>query len=265
MKKKMVALMTAACLAVISTSVMAEELTAETVLEGVQEVDDFSLHSGNMFGETVEDMKLKETDAGFVPSQEFDSSDNHFVMFEGTFAGISNSHLQYSFHEGDGLYCASYSFNPQNPNRYDNDLHMLDNDFATITDEITKKYGDPIYSQNDGIPIHLNNYMDDSKVTGFAEYTFITTFSEYLDNQQMILGKYNQWLIKVNDYYVLIDHCIKADATPGVTMPRAVHSLNYVYMSEQTTIDEVNAFLDYQKLANQEPETNPKGTADSDL
>lgn len=232
MKRRLIALMTAVCLVAAPMNVMAED-----ILKDIPEIENFSLHSGVMFGDSVEDVKAKEKEAGFSVSDENETADTHTkrVFFSGMFAGISDSGLRYTFHGDEGVYSAHYGFGDEQGYQYDSQSE----DFDVITDELIKKYGDPIYNEGEGTPFILLNYKENDLVIGWSEYNFKR---QVYSSDELGLYRYNQWLIKTDDYYVLIDHCIQGEWFKSSSKWYYGHDLTYLCLDEQTVVETLEEY-----------------------
>lgn len=203
----------------------------------VPEISDFSLHSGTMFNDSISEIKKKEEAAGYSVADEWSGYENpnKYVLYEGMFAGISNSSLRYAFYGNGGLYNSHYLFNTYSQFEYANQK----NDFTTITNELIKKYGNPIFTGTSGIPFYLFEYNEDNTVTGWGHYSISKALDDSAD-----MPDYNQWLIKVNDYYVLIDHYLLQDWSSSSYAFFFSHYLCYTCLDEQMVIDTLKLYFD---------------------
>ncbi len=237
MKKRWVALLTAVCLVAAPMSALAEDILKDT-----PEIENFSLHSGVMFGDSKTEVKAKEKEAGFqcTDGEKDGLSDRVFVS--GMFAGISSSTLSYDFYGEDGVYSASYAFS-------DDQSYQLDaqaDDFSSITEELIKKYGDPIFdgTEEGGVPIYLWTYKNNEMVTGWGVYNFMR---QVFSADDLKIYGYNQWLINAGDAYVLIDHYLSGTWFSSSAKWLYEHTLSYTCLDEETAINELNSSLDSQK------------------
>lgn len=91
-------------------------------IAGISSAEDFTLHSGVVFGMTREEVKAKEKEKGFSPSETqleytfYEEDGGYYQMktnalsIDGSMVGIANSHLYYYFDEDNKLFAAVYSF-----------------------------------------------------------------------------------------------------------------------------------------------------------
>lgn len=217
---------------------------AEDIVDNAPTIEDFSLHSGTMFGDTPDEVKAKEEADGSAILTG-DMIDNTWLFYEGSFEGIDDSRLRYGFTNDDKtLYMSSCIFRICDKSLYRNEDNQID-EFEHITDELTLKYGEPFYNDSTGTSFKNGEpFYDDSTGTPFIydEYysgsdTMTTGFS-YCQWMRDNLGgmyadlkllKYNQWLIKADDdKYVLIDHYIMMEDDD------INHTLSYVVFDEGT-------------------------------
>ena len=222
-------------------------VAAEDILRDIPEIENFSLHSGTMFGDTVANVKSKEEEAGFFVSDETEMgvSDEKMVFFNGMFAGISDSGLRYTFHRDKSytsplLYSSMYGFGYEQGHDYDSQSE----DFDTITEELIKKYGDPIYNEGEGTPFILLNYKGNNMVTGWAEYNYK---KQAFASDEIGIFKYNQWIVKTEDNYVLIDHCIHGTWFNSSSSWYYDHNLIYLSLDKQTVLETLESYERTQK------------------
>lgn len=205
----------------------------------IKTIDDFSLHSDTIFGETIEDVKAKERKAGFSPEDGESTGSHDRVFVSGMFAGIPNSGLRYDFYGSDGLYEIRYNFN------IDSNYDSQEKDFFTITEELTKKYGEPLNNGHENEMLFmLINYMNDPAATGWTD---MSNKLNVYSRDQLKLYHYNQWLIKVNNYYVLIDHYLNGVYLSTLGKWSYGHELRYIYMDEETVLAEIKETKESQE------------------
>ncbi len=235
--KKFVALLTAICLSVTPMTIFAYD--TESVLKDIPEIEDFSLHSGTVFGDSISDVKKKEQEAGFSVHEENSKDGKHSIFYKGKFANINDSYLLYRFDKTGKVYNTRYSFG---------DIENFDGqskNFATIASELKKKYGDPLFDEGEGIPFVLLEYNDSNSITGWACYY---SRRQIFSSDEVEIYNCNQWLFKLDDYYLLIDHSLVGTDMLGWTY---AHELSYTYLDEQTVIDTLNSYNDSQdEIAN---------------
>ncbi len=205
----------------------------------IKTIDDFSLHSDTLFGETIEDVKAKERKAGFSPEDGESTGSHDRVFVSGMFAGIPNSSLRYDFYGSDGLYEIRYDFN------MDSNYDSQEKDFYTITEELTKKYGEPLNNGHENEMLFmLINYMNDPAATGWTD---MSNKLKVYSRDELKLYLYNQWLIKVDNYYVLIDHYLNGVYLNTLGKWSYGHELRYIYMDEETVLAEIKETIESQE------------------
>lgn len=145
--------------------------------------EEFSLRNGVMFGETMEQVKAKET---LAVNDELGDEHNLYTV-KGTVAGISNVNLWYRFDETTGeLYDVRWEL----PNVTSADTN--DSNYDKLYDAMVKKYGKPL-GFSDG-----NCYI----ITGSAlsgAVTLTMLYSELFDNGVGDLLGYAEWDIDVGN------------------------------------------------------------------
>ena len=210
-------------------------VSAEDILNNMSDSYEYSLPSGVEFGDSIEEVKEKESKAGLsAPSESQDEdTDNVRLFYEGTFVGISDSTLRYVFYGTEGLYNVGYVFG---------DLHNYENknnEFNSIKEQIIQEVGEPLYDDGNGVPFMLLNYKDDNTVTGWAYYNYMSELYSTM-SVEIELCRYVQWLVKCEGYYVLIDHCIIGEHFD--TDDLYSHHLRYIYLDEETVLNTLNNF-----------------------
>lgn len=210
----------------------------------IKTINDFSLHSDTIFGETIEDVKAKERKAGFSPEDGESTGSHDRVFVSGMFAGIPNSSLRYDFYGSDGLYEICYMFGAEIGGQQSN-YDAQEKDFFNITEELTKKYGEPLNNGHENEMLFmLINYKNDPSATGWTDMSNkLNVFSR----EDLKLYHYNQWLIKVNDYYVLIDHYLRGVYFSASSKWSYGHELRYIYMDEETVLAEIQETIESQE------------------
>lgn len=119
---------------------LAMMLVATMVLSASAE-DTYTLRNGVQFGDTVEQVRAKET----LAWDEDDCNDTHLGTVDGTVAGISGVHIKYFFDEDGKLVEVRWEL----PERSYAD--SSDSDYSTLYKAFAQKYGSPLgYTDGDG-------------------------------------------------------------------------------------------------------------------
>ena len=234
MKKRWIALLMAACIVAAPVSCF-----AESIVENAPVIEDFSLHKGSMFGDTVADVKAKEeADGSAKLGIDYTDTSMCIMFYDGTFAGIGDSTLRYAFTKNDNtLYMTTYMFR-NNDEELVKSIDNQNEEFDYITDELTKRYGNPFFDEGDGIPFIYGKYDGyGMNTTGFAQYYIDKELFD--DSPNIELKRYNQWLIKAEDKYVLIDHFVLREGGAGY-----YHWLSYVNFDEDTAKSILGEYAD---------------------
>lgn len=148
--------------------------------------EDFILRNGIVFGDTLEDVKQKETLT--IRSSSVDKTNN--VWFEGKIAGMDGS-VRFDFDEGTGkLIDMLYEFNSSSKKDF------IDSDYSTLKKGLIRKYGNPL--GNTGGSLHL--------ITGPAveSSALMIILYQYINGSGDIRD-YDEWVIESNGYNVKID------------------------------------------------------------
>lgn len=111
-----------------------------TVLSLPSLAEDYTLRNGIQFGETMEQVKTKET----LGVNANNADETHFETQKGTVAGFDEVSIIYFFDENDGLEEAIWSFSSTSSKE------TTDNQYEKLENALKNKYGTPLgYSGGD--------------------------------------------------------------------------------------------------------------------
>lgn len=153
-------------------------------IEEIKELEgDFTIHSGVKFGDTIEEVKEKET-----LELKVDSSDNEVIqlklmMYNGELVGYTNSTLTYYYNEDGKVIRATYSLYDSNE---EEERTNGKGKYDKVYKLMKEKYGTPI-NKEDYEYLRINK-----KDNGYKESGLYTNY------------KIDGWLLKYKTYYVEI-------------------------------------------------------------
>lgn len=151
--------------------------------------DEFTLHSGIVFGDTLETVKEKE--AGKMTIQDGSKDKTNKVWFNGTIAGMEG-HVRYDFDEDTGkLIEMLYTFNGMPKS------DECDDAYKTLKDGLLRKYGSPL--GNTGGTIHIITGQ------GFEYAAMLINLYESTNIGSGDIRDYDEWIVECDGYYVKID------------------------------------------------------------
>lgn len=142
----------------------------------------FTLRNGVKFGDTVDEVKAKETfEVDTTQGDEY-----NLYMAKGTVAGISDTEIWYRFDEMTGLlYDVRWSL----PSYYSAD--SSDNDYSKLYKAFVSKYGDPLGYSNGSCYIITGSAIEAAATIGYL-------YKELLDGVGDIRD-YAEWDVKVGN------------------------------------------------------------------
>lgn len=145
----------------------------------------FTLRSGIVFGDTLEDIVEKEKT--LTQSDEYDSS------FYGKIAGYDKAKCSFSFDDDGKLESMTYTF--------DDDIcitrDFTDNVYDKLNESLIRKYGKALGYSNGSC------YL----ITGpaIANMVLMTAIMDSLDGYRADYINYDEWVVDTDDYHVKID------------------------------------------------------------
>ena len=210
---------------------------------------DFSLRNEIQFGDSIKEVKEKETldflpdDQGSESSDETDESSQEETEFSdrnkkvlqtvnGTIAGIEDSFVAYWFDKNDKLVDVRYNFRMYESSDNGNVKKLQDNDYTAVNNSLIRQYGDPIGLTD------MNTYPFTEgvlkSVAGLLGYVNgIDGVGEFRD--------YDEWALEDldEDYNVKIEHCDYYFGTAEDDATYA-HCLSYVMYTDEDLEAAVN-------------------------
>ena len=184
--------------------------------------NDFQLHNGVLFGDTLETVKAKEEGTLTIQSDSEEKTDK--VWFDGTIAGMEGS-VRFDFDEKTNtLTDMLYSFDSSS------NKDSIDNQYSKLRDSLIRKYGTPL--GNTGGTLHA--------ITGTAiEYaaTLILLY-QYIEGDGD-LRDYDEWIVDSNGYHVKIDLVSVYYRTKNYDYTY-LNSLSYHYYTDEDLINYLN-------------------------
>ena len=149
--------------------------------------EEFQLRNGIQFGDTLEEVKQKETLT--IQSSSADKTNN--VWFDGTIAGMKGS-VRYDFDEETGkLTDMMYDFDSTS------DRDSIDNNYSTLQKSLTRKYGNPIGNTGGNLELITGPAIENAAMA-IALYRYLLSGGgDFRD--------YDEWIVKSNGYNVKID------------------------------------------------------------
>lgn len=147
-------------------------------------VEEFSLRNGINFGDSIEEVKEKET-------LTFQSSSSTTLQTNpGTVSGYDDTTITFSFND-DQLKEMSYKFEETSSR------DLVNSEYDTIYKGLVRKYGEPL-DTGGGSTYIINTSVFERSLLALSLKKLIGGAGDYVD--------YDEWLVKVNnDYYVKID------------------------------------------------------------
>ena len=148
------------------------------------ELEDFTIRNGISFGDTISEVREKETLTIKEADDEFPFT---LTTVEGTVAGIEDSEIEYSFDEEKKLNEVVYNFDTV----YSRE--SADANYAAITDGLIRKYGSPL----DGSFAIVGSIVE--------SIAFQVAFTQLMGDRADLINS-EEWVVDFGDYYVKIDH-----------------------------------------------------------
>lgn len=185
--------------------------------------EDFQLHNGIVFGDTLEIVKSKEEGTLTIQSGSVDKINN--VWFDGTIAGMDAS-VRFDFNEETGfLTDMLYDF------KRSSYKDSIDSDYTKLYNSLSRKYGTPL--GNTGGSLYV--------ITGEAINNFATTVAlyKYLLKGDGDVRDYDEWIVKSNGYNVKIDLVSYYYRDKDYNYYYA-NNVSYHYYTDEDLIDALN-------------------------
>ena len=193
--------------AIIITSLFAGSVYAE----------DFTIHSGVVFGDTKEDVKAKEK-----LSLEYETATS--LVYSGKVAGYDEAKIEYQFYEADGkLYDALYKFKYLS-NSTSNTARKQREELEKL---LKSKYGEPI-NKNDGLYYSL--WGKENVVLETSDYTEQTVWTVAGDNSIIVITLITEYPLMGGqnhiDYHIFTDEEVAVlETTYGDAEQQAIDDL----------------------------------------
>ena len=181
----------------------------------------YSLHSGVLFGYSIDDVIKAESSKGFE-AIENQYEEYKFGLSVGPtiVAGIEGSWIDYYFYE-EKLFQMKYSFL-----RHNDDMDMLNADYNSISESLTKKYGETPYNSKSSQKSKLPSVYHD-----------VENSADGYDGA-MIPVQYEEWVIPTDNNELILIHHYSAISSVG--NQSKYHILNYVCFDAETSSRYIN-------------------------
>lgn len=149
--------------------------------------EEFSLRNGIVFGDTLDEVKQKET----LPIESSSEDKTDKVWFEGTIAGMEGS-VRFDFDEETGkLTDMLYSFDSKS------DRDFIDSDYSTLYKSLNRKYGTPLGNTSGSLYIITGPAIENAAT--------IIALYKYLLEGTGDFRDYDEWVVEADGYKVKID------------------------------------------------------------
>ena len=177
--------------------------------------EDFTIHAGTMFGDTLEEVKAKENLEIYD-----DYVENQFgrkITYIGDVAGYSNTLVIYEFDDNGKVYDVRYSIDILT-----NDANQVMANYKALESALTKKYGEPLSNDDEDNYIIIGKQIEiiqkgneTKKIYGFPEDKY----------------EYKSWVYPCEDYSVKIE-LIKSIGQDS-TGPQNACYISYHYYTDE--------------------------------
>ena len=145
---------------------------------------DFTLRSGIMFGDTMEDILKKET--------KLERTGEDSNEFKGTVAGYSDVTCTFAFDDDEKLKSMEYGFSNACTSR-----DTMNDVYKKLYDSLYRQYGKPL--GNTGGSCHL---ITGPAITSMSLWVYLVGA---LPDNDGDYSDYDEWVLDVEDYHVKID------------------------------------------------------------
>ena len=199
--------------------------------------EEFTIHSGVMFGMTREEVITLETDAGFevIESEEY-------ITVKGKIASIDKSAIRYYFEE-NALTTAWYrlggTHSDVGDSTYDPDS------FDVVEDALVSKYGEPNFDTQ-----VLDSIASEYDIDGLNKYLIGGVYRDYG------VAGWSNWLFPVDeDTYLFIDHHLFSGELKGAGgLSVGYHTLCYQMMDAAEVESVIQSIADENQEDSQQLE-----------
>lgn len=199
--------------------------------------EEFTLRNGIAFGDSMEDVKSKETIAIDTIDDEFgenDAESDHpysITTKEDTVAGISGSQIFYHF-DKDKKLCEVVYFFASSSNK-----DIIDSNYETINSGLVRKYGSPLGNSNGKSHIITSSAINDAVLI----YEIMKMVGGVGD-----MRDYDEWIVRCDNYNVKIDQvCYYAGSSYSDI--NYMHCLGYKYFTDEMLKDKQNEKKEQQE------------------
>lgn len=201
--------------------------------------EEFTLHSGVIFGMSKEDVASLEQGAGFecekIEAEETTANPSAVIQVKGKIASIENSSIYYAFDADNKLFSASYVLG----STVNND--DSDKEYEIIEKALCEKYGEP---ENIWLPVAYE--------AGFEPLDYIVAKWGLILNNK--LPPNSSWAIKQdNGKYVVIVHYVLTFNLSGYTIKE--HTVGYQLYDAEVIESAINSITD-KATENEEQRNN---------
>lgn len=174
---------------------------------------EYSLHSGVLFGMTLDEVKKTESGKGFYVSEQkipytfydkngnYDYKDTNALMISGSMAGIPDSELYYFFDENNRLFAAVYQFGDHSYSSFNDIQSLINNKYSDrkADEEYTIASQLPIFAASKLTNGEIYDYktmqieLEDYSRIGIAHALMYSKVSGY-DKESCLLFGGKHWL-----------------------------------------------------------------------
>lgn len=194
---------------------------------------EFTLHGGVEFGDTLEEAREKEINAG-MECTELSEGDRSFRV-DGIVAGFSDSHIFYFCENGNdfGINAALYDI--------DNDANKPDILYNAdlVTEALKTKYGSPyfVFDGENLPPLKTSRvHFTYENLLGYEPGRHLSPDFEIPSDLNYEIPVYEMWILDVGDNEcVLIEHVVS-----GRIGNPSIHSIEYNLLEEESIIADMS-------------------------
>ena len=164
--------------------------------------EEFTLRNGIKFGDTMEEVKNKETleidkFVDKIDTSENDTSSDDETKYpysittkKGTLAGISDSYIYYQFDAEKTLRNVDYCFKSSSYKDF------VDNDYDNVNQGLRRKYGSPLGYSGGSMYIFSGTAITFAALIAYL-YDYIDGYGDLRD--------YDEWVVDADGYHVKIE------------------------------------------------------------
>lgn len=200
-------------------------------VSAIAEENTFTLRDGIQFGDTMEEVKTKES----LGVAENSTGAPYLTSNSGTVAGIPHVRIQYSFDKATGLLNDVLWYLPlYDVDEISNAVEISNNEYNTLHDAFVKKYGQPLGYSNGSC------YIISGQAISYA-FDTIDQFSSFLGWTGDICN-YAEWDVNLGN-----GHHVKIELVQFCYGPSSMGYMNSVSYTPFTDEDLENALKEKQE------------------